>query len=151
MSSSVASGASSPRWRLARPLFSFWMVLPMMEGSLSRSGQLRRASLEGHRTRLWENGNGGGQECGEHKKRNCVGLQRATAVGAQTKPSKAQTKVLLAPSPEPHSPLGVLQEQICFGLLREGLGGTETFQEHNTGLCLVKAVGWEHQESLSCS
>lgn len=55
LSSSVASGASSPRWRLARPLFSFWMVLPMMEGSLRRSGQLSRASLEGHRTRLWEN------------------------------------------------------------------------------------------------
>lgn len=49
--------------------------------------------------------------------------------GNQAQPSKAQTLILLAPSPEAHSPLGVLQEQICFGLLREGLQGTEGFQE----------------------
>lgn len=78
-----------------------------------------------------------------------MGMKRETAVGAQ--PSQAQTPVLLAPSSESHSPLGVLQEQICFGLLRESLGGTEKFQGHDTGLCLVKAEGWEHQQSLSCS
>lgn len=64
--------------------------------------------------------------------------------------SRAQQSTDSSPSSESHSPLGVLQEQICFGLLREGLQGTEKFQEHDTGLCLAKAVGWEQQESLSC-
>lgn len=75
-----------------------------------------------------------------------MGLWRETAVGAKPSPAKHRLQ-----SSGSHSPLGVLQEQICFGLLREGLRGTEKFQEHDTGLCLVKAVGWEYQESLSCS
>lgn len=79
------------------------------------------------------------------------GAGEGNSCGSQAQPSKAQTKVLLAPSSESPSPLGVLQEQICFGLLREGLGGTEVFQEHDTGLYLVKAVGWGHLRSLSCS
>ena len=61
-------------------------------------------------------------------------------MGAQPQSAKAEnyTKLLLAPSLETYLPFGVLQEQICFGLLREGLWKKQRHFRHMTS---VKTAG----------
>lgn len=58
-------------------------------------------------------------------------------MGAQPQSTKAEnyTKLLLAPSPETYLPFGVLQEQICFGLLGEGLWRKWRHFRHMTLVC----------------